>query len=74
VQARQRHALRAPPVHGLSVDGGFAERVLVDERSLLALPAGIEPASVAPHADAGLTAYHAVRKLAHLATLGRPRS
>jgi NAD+-dependent secondary alcohol dehydrogenase Adh1 len=55
---------------GLTVDGGFADYVLVPERSLLALPAGIEPAAVAPHADAGLTAYHAVRRLAHLITPG----
>ena len=46
---------------GLSVDGGFADYVLVSERSLLRLPAGVEPAAVAPHADAGLTAYHAVQ-------------
>lgn len=49
---------------GLSVDGGFAEFVLVDERSLLKLPDEIAPADVAPHADAGLTAYHAVKRLA----------
>ena len=55
---------------GLSVDGGFADYVLVSERSLLRLPAGVEPAAVAPHADAGLTAYHAVRRLAHLAVPG----
>ena len=55
---------------GLSLDGGFAESVLVSERSLLRLPPGLEPATVAPHADAGLTAYHAVRKLAHLARPG----
>jgi NAD+-dependent secondary alcohol dehydrogenase Adh1 len=55
---------------GLSVDGGFADYVLVPERSLLRLPDGVEPAEVAPHADAGLTAYHAVRRLAHLATPG----
>lgn len=55
---------------GLSVDGGFAEYVLVSERSLLTLPAGVEPAAVAPHADAGLTAYHAVRRLAHLTVPG----
>jgi NAD+-dependent secondary alcohol dehydrogenase Adh1 len=55
---------------GLSVDGGFADFVLVSERSLLKLPAGIDPAAVAPHADAGLTAYHAVRRLAHLAVPG----
>jgi len=48
---------------GLSRDGGFAEYVLVDERSLLRLPSGVEPAEVAPHADAGITAYHAVKKL-----------
>jgi NAD+-dependent secondary alcohol dehydrogenase Adh1 len=48
---------------GLTCDGGFAEYVVVDERSLLMLPPGIEPADVAPHADAGITAYHAVKKL-----------
>ena len=58
---------------GLSVDGGFADYVLVTERSLLPLPAGVEPAAVAPHADAGLTAYHAVRRLAHLAAPGHDR-
>jgi NAD+-dependent secondary alcohol dehydrogenase Adh1 len=55
---------------GLTVDGGFADYVLVPERSLVTLPAGVEPVAVAPHADAGLTAYHAVRRLAHLATPG----
>ena len=55
---------------GLSVDGGFADYVVVSERSLLRLPVGLEPAAVAPHADAGLTAYHAVRRLAHLAVPG----
>ncbi len=55
---------------GLSVDGGFADYVLVSERSLLRLPEGVEPAAVAPHADAGLTAYHAVRRLTHLAVPG----
>jgi len=48
---------------GLTRDGGFADYVLVDERSLIALPAGVEPLDVAPHADAGITAYHAVKKL-----------
>jgi NAD+-dependent secondary alcohol dehydrogenase Adh1 len=55
---------------GLSVDGGFAEHVVVSERSLVRLPDGVEPSAVAPHADAGLTAYHAVKKLAHLAVPG----
>jgi NAD+-dependent secondary alcohol dehydrogenase Adh1 len=55
---------------GLSVDGGFADYLVVPERSLIKLPDGVEPAAVAPHADAGLTAYHAVGKLAHLALPG----
>jgi NAD+-dependent secondary alcohol dehydrogenase Adh1 len=55
---------------GISLDGGFAEHVLVDERSLIPLPAGSQPADVAPYADAGLTAYHAVRRLAHLSVPG----
>ena len=55
---------------GLSVDGGFADFVLVSERSLVPLSAGVEPVDVAPHADAGLTAYHAVRRVAHLAVPG----
>jgi NAD+-dependent secondary alcohol dehydrogenase Adh1 len=55
---------------GLTVDGGFADYVLVSERSLIKLPAGVEPAAVAPYADAGVTAYHAVRRIAHLALPG----
>jgi NAD+-dependent secondary alcohol dehydrogenase Adh1 len=49
--------------YGLTKDGGFADYLLVDERSLVPLPAGVEPASIAPHSDAGITAYHAVKKL-----------
>jgi NAD+-dependent secondary alcohol dehydrogenase Adh1 len=48
---------------GLTRDGGFADYVLVDERSLIPLPDGVEPAAVAPHSDAGITAYHAVKRL-----------
>lgn len=55
---------------GLTRDGGFAEYVLVDERSLLLLPDEVEPVEVAPHADAGVTAYHAVRRLSHLLAPG----
>ena len=55
---------------GLTVDGGFAEYVVVAERSVVKLPPGIEPVDVAPHADAGLTAYHAVKRVAHLAVPG----
>jgi NAD+-dependent secondary alcohol dehydrogenase Adh1 len=55
---------------GLTRDGGFAEYVLVDERSLLRLPPGVEPVAVAPYADAGITAYHAVKKLLPLLVPG----
>jgi NAD+-dependent secondary alcohol dehydrogenase Adh1 len=55
---------------GLTRDGGFADYVLVDERSLLPLPVGTAPAEVAPHADAGITAYHAVKKLVPSLTPG----
>jgi propanol-preferring alcohol dehydrogenase/NAD+-dependent secondary alcohol dehydrogenase Adh1 len=70
-----RHPLRAAPVHRLTRDGGFSEYVLVDERSLIRLPDGVDPAEVAPHADAGITAYHAVKKLLpRLAPAPPPRS
>jgi NAD+-dependent secondary alcohol dehydrogenase Adh1 len=55
---------------GLTVDGGFAEYVLVSERSLIKLAPGVEPVDVAPHADAGVTAYHAVRRIASQLTPG----
>jgi NAD+-dependent secondary alcohol dehydrogenase Adh1 len=55
---------------GLTVDGGFAEYVVVAERSVVKLPPGVEPVDVAPHADAGVTAYHAVKRVAHLAVPG----
>jgi NAD+-dependent secondary alcohol dehydrogenase Adh1 len=51
---------------GLTRDGGFAEYVLVDERSLVPLPDGVDPAVAAPIADAGITAYHAVKRVVPL--------
>ncbi len=47
---------------GISVDGGMAELLATNARSVVKLPVGLEPADVAALADAGLTAYHAVRK------------
>ncbi|ADB52964.1 NAD(P)-dependent alcohol dehydrogenase [Conexibacter woesei] len=49
---------------GISVDGGFAELMRTTARSVVKLGAGVEPGAVAALADAGLTAYHAVRKAA----------
>lgn len=51
---------------GLTVDGGFTEYLVVGEREIVPLPAGVDPIVVAPHSDAGITAYHAVKRVAHL--------
>jgi D-arabinose 1-dehydrogenase-like Zn-dependent alcohol dehydrogenase len=45
-------------------DGGYAELLLTRARSVVRLAPGVDPARVAPHADAGLTAIHAVKRLA----------
>jgi NAD+-dependent secondary alcohol dehydrogenase Adh1 len=56
---------------GLSLDGGFAEYLVVRERSLVPLPPDADLVEIAPHADAGITAYHAVKRLAPLLLPGR---
>ena len=47
---------------GLNVDGGFAQYLRTVERSALKLEEGLAPKDVAAYADAGLTAYRAVKK------------
>lgn len=50
---------------GLNVDGGFAEYMRTSHRSLIKLPRGLERSKLvemAPLADAGITAYRAVKK------------
>src|SRR6201984_3732961 len=47
---------------GLSRDGGMAEYLLTSARTCVKLDPGTQPADVAALADAGITAYHAVRK------------
>lgn len=47
---------------GLNADGGMAEYLLTSARAAIKLPSGVEPVEVAALADAGLTAYHAVKK------------
>ncbi|HEY5553862.1 MAG TPA: NAD(P)-dependent alcohol dehydrogenase [Cellulomonas sp.] len=47
---------------GIDTDGGMAELIKTSARSVVKLGAGVEPAAVAALADAGLTAYHAVKK------------
>ncbi|MFI7618318.1 NAD(P)-dependent alcohol dehydrogenase [Nonomuraea terrae] len=47
---------------GIDTDGGMAELLLTSARSVVKLDESLRPADVAALADAGLTAYHAVRK------------
>jgi NAD+-dependent secondary alcohol dehydrogenase Adh1 len=47
---------------GIDSDGGMAELLLTNARSVVKLDPSLRPADVAALADAGLTAYHAVRK------------
>ncbi|MGH3962420.1 MAG: NAD(P)-dependent alcohol dehydrogenase [Pseudonocardiaceae bacterium] len=47
---------------GLVRDGGMAERLLTSARACVKLDPSTQPADVAALADAGITAYHAVRK------------
>jgi D-arabinose 1-dehydrogenase-like Zn-dependent alcohol dehydrogenase len=51
--------------NGLTTDGGFAEYLHTSERSVIPLPEGVDPTDIAPHADAGITAYHAAKKAVH---------
>lgn len=63
---RRREARGLYP--GFNRHGGFAEYMLSEERTLVRLPSHLSPMDIAPLADAGLTAYSAVRKAAeHLA-------
>src|SRR6201991_202247 len=47
---------------GLSTDGGMAEYLLTSARACVKLDPKTQPRDVAALADAGITAYHAVRK------------
>jgi NAD+-dependent secondary alcohol dehydrogenase Adh1 len=51
---------------GLTTDGGFAEFLKTSARALVKLDAGIKPTDVAALSDAGLAAYHAVKKAAQI--------
>ncbi len=54
--------VRGPNLPGLMCAGGMAELFKTSARAIVKLPADTEPAQVAALADAGLTAYHAVKK------------
>ena len=54
-------ATRFPGVDGM--DGGYAEFLRTSVRAVVPLAKGVAPATQAPLADAGITAYHAVRRV-----------
>ena len=56
---------------GLNVHGGFADYVLTNERALIKLNEDVLPVSVAPMADAGVTAYRAAKRAAKQLTPGQ---
>jgi NAD+-dependent secondary alcohol dehydrogenase Adh1 len=47
---------------GLDCNGGYSEFLCTSERNIVPLPKTLAPKEVAPYADAGLTAYRAVKK------------
>ncbi len=49
---------------GISIDGGMANFLKTSARAVVKLDPGLEPKDIAALADAGLTAYHAVKKAA----------
>ncbi|MGK9149302.1 NAD(P)-dependent alcohol dehydrogenase [Plantibacter flavus] len=49
---------------GINVNGGMAQQLLTNARAVVKLDTTLQPKDVAALADAGLTAYHAVRKAA----------
>ncbi len=54
--------IRFPGVDGS--DGGYADYLLTSVRSVVPLRSGTDPLPLAPFADAGITAYHAVKRIA----------
>src|SRR5947209_6695169 len=55
---------------GISVDGGMATFLKTSARSVVKLDPGLAPQDIAALADAGLTAYHAVKKAATILSPG----
>jgi NAD+-dependent secondary alcohol dehydrogenase Adh1 len=51
---------------GINVDGGFAELLKTSARAVVKLEPTLHPKDIAALADAGLTAYHAVKKAARV--------
>lgn len=50
-----------PIVPGVTIDGGYAEVMIAEDRAVVAIPDELRPAEAAPLLDAGLTTYNALR-------------
>jgi NAD+-dependent secondary alcohol dehydrogenase Adh1 len=51
---------------GINTNGGYAQYLRTGARSIIKLPKTLAPKDVAPHTDAGLTAYRAAKKASRL--------
>jgi len=63
------YCARKLPVPGIGLDGGLAEYTVAPAASIVALQS-LEPWRAAPLTDAGLSAYHAVRRVLPLLAAG----
>ncbi|KAI5865777.1 alcohol dehydrogenase [Durotheca rogersii] len=53
----------ARQVNGVTMDGGYAEYVLLREEAVVRVPADVDPAEVAPLLCAGVTVFNSMRKM-----------
>lgn len=62
--ARRGNDMHAPDgvLPGINANGGYADLLKTNARTLVPLPQSLAPKDVAPYADAGLTAYRAAKK------------
>jgi D-arabinose 1-dehydrogenase-like Zn-dependent alcohol dehydrogenase len=51
---------------GVNTDGGYAQFMKTSVRNVIKLADGTDPVPLAPYADAGITSYHAVKKVVPL--------
>lgn len=71
INVRRGHDMHGDgPFPGLDSTGGYAEYLTTSSRNIVALPKNLQPKEVAAFADAGLTAYHASKKVAQQALPG----
>ncbi|CAI0652012.1 unnamed protein product [Colletotrichum noveboracense] len=49
--------------HGVTLDGGFGEYVLMRSQAIVRVPADMDPAEAAPLMCAGLTSFNGIRKM-----------